>query len=481
MEVYFGFVAYLLLIIGIGVFAAKSKTTSLNDYFLAGRGLNKFVVALSAVASGRSGWLLIGFVGISYTIGFAAIWACVGYLIAEFLMFIFLAPKLRKFSEENDCITIPGYFALFFGEKNTLLRGLFSLIIIIFMLTYVSAQFVSGGKVFENSFDIERETGMILTAVIILGYTLLGGFKAVSKTDIIQAVFMFLALVILPIVAIVQFGGWLIVSEALHNNSSNFTDYFSLSLWGVVGFLGIGLGSPGAPHILVRYMAIKNTKDLYFSGFLGTFWNIIMAFGAWLTGLVGRAYFPNPEVLGGDAEHLFTQLGQEIIHPIVFGLLIAAIFSAIMSSADSQLLVAASSVVSDLYEKVFKKEEVFDEKKLVKLSRVVVAILVVLALLVGFHAEQMVFWLVLFAVAGMGASIGASIVLTMIWKGTTAMGVITGSIAGIIVVFLWSQGGYLHTNVWTIYSLVPAFITSVSINIVVSLFTRKNKPDNYRW
>ena len=222
-------------------------------------------------------------------------------------------------------------------------------------------------------------------------------------------------------------------------------------------------------------------RCLYFAGFLGTFWNIIMAFGAWLTGLVGRAYFPNPEVLGGDAEHLFTQLGQEIMHPIVFGLLIAAIFSAIMSSADSQLLVAASSVVSDLYQKVIKKEEVLDEEKLVKLSRVVVAILVVLALLVGFHAEQMVFWLVLFAVAGMGASIGASIVLTMIWKGTTAMGVITGSIAGIIVVFLWSKGGYFHTNVWTIYSLVPAFITSVSINIVVSLFTRKNKPDNYRW
>jgi len=469
-----GFCIYLIALIAIGIISARSSSKGVGAYFLAGRSLNKYVVALSAVASGRSAWLLIGFVGIAYAQGIAALWAAAGYVFVECLLFFFYAPKLRKITAENDNITIPDFYVSQLGDRSGLLRTILVVVIAVFMIAYVSAQFVAGGKAFYSSFGIDQTTGVILTAAIILAYTVLGGFMAVSKTDIVQAIFMLLALVVVPIIAVVNFGGWELIAQTVVQTDSVFFDLEAVS-WGVmIGYLGIGLGSPGNPHILVRYMAIKRPEDLRFAAFIGTFWNVVLALGAIFVGFAARAYFPEASLLpGGDAEQAFPHLASQLLHPLLFGFVIAAIFSAIMSSADSQLLVAASGIVRDIYQKLFIKDGDIDQQKLVIYSRVVVALLVLVALFFGFFANDLVFWLVLFAWGGLGATIGSTSLLTLFWRGTTRAGVIGGILTGGTLIFLWKLVPFFKENIWNIYELVPAFIASFLVTILVSLITKK--------
>ncbi|REJ79459.1 MAG: sodium/proline symporter [Acidobacteria bacterium] len=472
-----GFIAYLLALVLIGVLSARSSSEGVSSYFLAGRSLNRWVVALSAVASGRSAWLLLGFVGVAYTNGITAMWAAVGYITVECLMFFFYAPRLREYTEENDCITIPDFFAAKLGDPHGHLRGLLVLIIAVFMVAYVSAQFVAGGKAFFSSFGIDQTTGVFLTAAIILTYTILGGFVAVSKTDVIQAFCMLIALVVLPIVAIVNFGGWNTVAQAAvaWAPGGSFFDPWAAGAGAIIGWLGIGLGSPGNPHIVVRFMSIRKREDLWFAAFIGTFWNIVLAAGALLIGISAKAYFPFSDSLpGGDPEQAFPYLASEMLPPLLFGLIIAAIFSAIMSSADSQLLVAASGIVRDFYQKLWLSDEEIPEKKLVLLSRTVVAVLVILALIFGFFAEDVVFWLVLFAWAGLGATIGPTSLLAMFWRRTTRAGVMAGMITGGILVVCWKIVPYFRAEVWDMYELVPAFIGSAAATVIVSLATNKD-------
>lgn len=469
-----GFVAYLITLVVIGFVSARSSSKGVGEYFLAGRSLNRWVVALSAVASGRSAWLLLGFVGVAYTNGITAMWAAVGYITVECLMFFFYAPKLRQFTEENDCITIPDFFAAKLGDKGGYMRTLLVLIIAVFMVAYVAAQFVAGGKAFFSSFGIDQTTGMVLTALIILTYTLLGGFMAVSKTDVIQAVCMLLALVVLPVVAIVNYGGWGEVAAAAAWEGPAYFDPWAAGAGAIIGWLGIGLGSPGNPHIVVRFMSIRRREDMYFAAMIGTFWNVVLAAGALLIGITAKAYVAEALFLpGADPEQAFPYLASQVLHPLLFGLIIAAIFSAIMSSADSQLLVAASGLVRDLYQKLYLKDKEVDEKKLVLYSRSVVLAIVAAGLVFGFFAEDLVFWLVLFAWAGLGATIGPPSLLAMFWKGTTRGGAMAGMITGGSLVFLWKLVPFFRESVWDMYELVPAFIGSAAATVSVSYLTKK--------
>ncbi|NNF00261.1 MAG: sodium/proline symporter [Pyrinomonadaceae bacterium] len=474
-----GFVIYLVALIAIGMISARSSSTGVGAYFLANRSLNKYVVAISAVASGRSAWLLLGFVGIAYAKGIAAIWAALGYIVVECLLFFFYAPKLRKLTEENDDITIPDFYVSQLGDRSGLLRGLLVLVIAVFMVAYVSAQFVAGGKAFFGSFGIEQTTGVFLTAAIILIYTTLGGFMAVSKTDIVQAFFMLLALVVLPIVAVINFGGWTPIVETVVQADKMFFDLEAVS-WGVmIGYLGIGLGAPGNPHILVRYMSIDKPEDLRSAAIMGTFWNVVLALGAISIGFAARAYFPEVSTLpSGDAEQAFPFLASQLLNPLLFGFIIAAIFSAIMSSADSQLLVAASAIVRDFYQKLILKDSEIDSRTLVFISRCVVAVLVLLALFFGLFASDLVFWLVLFAWGGLGATIGSTSLLTLFWKGSTRAGVIAGIITGGVLIFLWKLVPFFKENIWNIYELIPAFLGSFVITILVSLMTNSVESDS---
>ncbi len=463
------FVLYLLIIIIIGIVSARFSSTGLSEYFLAGRKLKTFVVALSAVVSGRSAWLLIGVTGMAFTLGAPAVWAVTGYIMAEVFLFAFVGKRLRRYTAMMDNLTLPDFFESRFKDKTSLLRILSVVIILIFMVSYVAAQFNAGGKAFSTSFGISETGGIFITATIVLIYTVLGGFLAVSLTDMIQAIFMIVALLVLPIVVISNAGGWEAVVSILHNFNPKFLNPFAMAAGGIMGFLGIGLGSPGNPHILVRYMSVKDPRDLRKSCLIGTFWNVVMAWGAVFTGLVGRAFYLKPEALpGGDPENLFPFLASAHLHPILMGIVTASILAAIMSTADSQLLVASSGVVRDVYQKIIHKGQTINQKRLVLLSRVVVLLLVVVALIFGAIAKDLVFWLVLFAWGGLGASFGPPLLLALFWKKTTKAGVAAGFISGTTVTIIWNQVGVLKDF---IYELVPAFLVSLILTIIISFFT----------
>ena len=464
------FIGYLVILIGIGIYSARFSSEGISEFFIGGRKMNRLVVALSAVVSGRSAWLLLGVTGMAYAQGASALWATVGYIVVEWFLFKYYAKRLRTFTETYDCITVPDFFAERFDDKTGSLRAILVIIFLIFMVGYVSSQFVAGGKAFASSFGITQTNGVILSAVIILLYTVLGGFMAVSLTDTIQAFFMIIALVFLPIIAIWNLGGWGVMAEQLTLHEIGFIDPFALGFGAFIGFIGIGLGSPGNPHILSRYMSIDDAKQLKYAAVVGTIWNVLMAGGAVLIGLVGRAYFPEVSMLpGSDTENLYPLLAQTQLHPILFGVVVASIFAAIMSTADSQLLVAASSVVRDVYDKLIKKDEELSQKKLVLYSRVVVVILVIISLIFGLVAENIVFWLVLFAWAGLGASIGPTSIMALYWKKTTKAGIIAGLLTGTFVTIIWYFVPVLKDNM---YELIPGFTLGLFATWIVSTFTQ---------
>ncbi|MHC4845683.1 MAG: sodium/proline symporter, partial [Planctomycetota bacterium] len=453
------FVGYLLVVVGIGIAAARFSSGGLGEFFLAGRNLNRVVVALSAVSSGRSSWLLLGFSGMAYSMGAAALWAAVGYIIAEFLLFWTYARRLRRFAGAKDCITVPDFFAERFGEGNGTLRILMVLIFLVFMTPYVGAQFLAGGKAFDAAFSLGRDEGILLTAAIVLVYTMLGGFLAVSLTDVVQACFMLFALVALPVLAILELGGVTSLLDQLGAMDLALVDPLALSAGALIGFVGIGLGSPGSPHIIVRYMAIKNAESLRGAAIIGTVWNVLMAAGALFIGLAARATFPDVVAADGtsamhfaaDTEQAYPGLAFAVLHPILFGMVMASIFAAIMSTADSQLLVAASGVVRDVYEKLVLRGARVSPRRLVMMSRLTILVLCAIGVGVALKGEG-IFWLVLYAWAGPGAALGPTSILALYWRGTTRAGAIAGMLAGMVTVIVWAEIDSLDSLV---YELVP--------------------------
>ena len=464
------FLGYLAIIVGIGLYARKFSSSGLSEFFVGGRKMNRFVVALSAVVSGRSAWLLLGVTGMAYSMGATAVWAVAGVVTVEAFQFLFYARRLRRFAEVHDCVTLPDFFAARFGDKNGILRSVLIVVILIFMVGYVSAQFVGGGKAFAASFGISPTTGIILTALIVLAYTSIGGFLAVSLSDTLQACIMIVALVVVPVIAILGYGGLGLVVAELRGLDPTLIDPVALSAGVIIGFVAIGLGSPGNPHIIVRYMSIADAGQLRASAIVGTVWNVVMAWGALFVGLSGRVYFPNVAMLpGADTEQLYPLLASQHLPPVFFGFVVASIFAAIISTADSQLLVAASSVVRDFYEKILHRGEEVPQKRLVLYSRLVIVLIVVAALGFGVIAEDLVFWLVLFAWAGLGAAIGPTSILALFWRRTTRAGVIAGLITGTVVTIFWKITPSLTA---LIYELVPAFAAGLLVTVIVSYATQ---------
>lgn len=469
------FVAYLVVVAVIGVAAARFSSAGLANYFVAGRRMPRWIVALSAVVSGRSSWLMIGLTGLAYVRGASAVWAVVGYVVAELFMFLLLAPRLRRYAEARDCVTVPDVLAGRVEDRGAI-RIVLAAIMAVFLTGYVAAQLVAGGKALSASFEMSAGTGVVLTAAVVLFYTVVGGFLAVSLTDALQAVVMLVALVVLPAVALSSLGGVGALAESLRVLDPALLDPSSLGFGAFVGFVAIGLGSPGSPHVLVRYLSIRDARDLPFAALVATTWNVVLAWGAIFVGLVGRALHADPALLpGADPESIYPVLALEQLPPWLFGVILAALFAAIMSTADSQLLVAASGLVNDAWVKVLRRGRPLDERRIVVISRVVVAGLVVVAVALAFAAEHvealsdLVFWLVLLAWAGLGSSIGPTILLAAFWKRTTRQGVLAGLVGGSLVTLVWAATPALDSLV---YELVPGFAAGLLATIAVSLATR---------
>ncbi len=460
----FVFTLFLPVIVGL---LTLRRTRSQSDFFLGGRAMNRLVVALSAVSSGRSSWLVLGLSGMAYTMGTAAVWAFVGYTVVECFQFVTVGRRLRAQSQRHDSITVLDYLESRHADSRHLIRMVGAVIITLFLTAYVSAQLNGGAKTLVSALDVHLTVALLISGGVILVYMLLGGYVAVAYNDVVRAVVMLIGLLVLPGVALYRMGGFGALHELLAAASPDHLDPLALGLGAFVSFLGIGLGSPGQPHILVRYMSIDDPRNLRIAAAWGTVWNVLLALGAVFVGLIGRALIPEVANLPEqDPEMVYLALSAEHFGPAFFGLLVGGVFAAILSTADSQLLVVSSTVARDLYEKVLKAGSTIDEASRLRISRIVVVLTCLVALVLAYTAQESVFWLVLLAWSGLGASLGPPLILSLYWKGTTRAGVLAGMLVGAVVTFVWR---YWLKESTGLLELVPGFFLSGLVVYAVSL------------
>lgn len=469
------FALYLALMLGIG-FYFTNKSKKMSDYFLAGRSLGSWVTAMSAQASDMSGWLLMGLPGAAYATGMGNYWLAVGLAIGTVLNWCFVAKRLRTFTEKaGDSITIPEYFQNRFKTDSPVVRIVCAVVIFVFFLVYTTSAFVSGGKLFMVVFGSpetasNEKFAVIFTALIIVLYTLFGGFNAVAWTDFIQGLLMIIAIVALPITIINNTSQESL--DALKNiNDGSFLSFTKdKSFNSAISDLAWALGYFGMPHILVRFMAIKDKKLVKKSATIAIIWVVISLFAAVLIGILGRAYLDSKGIVLADSaqqELIFIKTVKMLFPAAFAGIFLSAVLASIMSTADSQLLVTASAVVNDIF-KVFKKE--VKDKTAMWISRGAVMLISVIACILALNPKDSIMGIVSNAWAGFGASFGPAILFSIYWKRVTLKGTVAGIISGAATVILWC---YVFKLNGELYAIIPGFIISAIITVVVSLIDKK--------
>lgn len=486
------FIVYLLGMLAIG-FLAYRLTSNLSDYVLGGRKLGPGVAALSAGASDMSSWLLLGLPGAVYASGLGGAWLAVGLATGAYLNWQFVAKRLRIYTEvSKDSITIPDFLENRFRDSSHSLRVISAIVTLVFFTFYTSSGMVGGAKLFEASFGLSYDQALWIGALVIVSYTFLGGFLAVSWTDFIQGILMFLALIIVPIRAISVMGGWDAAVNAVGNISPDHLDMLAgagtlAGTIGIISSLAWGLGYFGQPHILVRFMALRSPKDVPKARFIGMTWMILGLYGAIFVGLAGLAFISTEDIsvlaeygfnvvtndagvqMLNDPEKIFIAFSQILFDPIIAGILLAAILSAIMSTIDSQLLVSSSAVAEDFYKAILRKNA--SERELVWVGRAAVAVIALIATLLATNPESSVLALVSYAWAGFGGAFGPTILLALFWKGITRNGALAGIIVGAVTVVVW--GEFLSGGIFDLYEIVPAFLLNLIVAVVVSILGEK--------
>lgn len=468
LSVLISFSLYMVVMVGIGIYFYL-KTDDLSDYVLGGRGLGPVVTALSAGASDMSGWLLLGLPGMMYSQGVVGGWIAVGLTLGAFLNWHYVAKPLRLYTFHlDDAITIPDYFSNRFEDKQNWLRIVTAIVILVFYTLYTSSGLVGGAKLFEATFDMSYSTALITGSIIIVSYTFLGGYNAVSWTDLIQGILMMLALIVTPIVVISKLGGFSEAISAVKTIDPKNLDILRGSTFiGIVSLLAWGLGYFGQPHIIVRFMSIRDSKEIGAAKAVGMTWMIISVIGSLMTGFFGLAYVAANGVDLQDSEKIFISLSQLLFNPWIAGFLLAAILAAIMSTIDSQLLVSSSVLTRDLYHVLLRKNATNAE--LVWVGRATVIIIAVIAWYISTDRNSSVLELVSYAWAGFGAAFGPLVILSLYNKHITKHGAIAGMIGGAITVIVWKQ---LKGGIFELYEMLPGFIIAT---ICVLLFSRKQQ------
>ena len=488
MPVLLAFLLYLAVMIGIG-FYFTNKSKEMKDYFLAGRGLNSWVTAMSAQASDMSGWLLMGLPGAAYATGMGNYWIAIGLAVGTILNWAFVAKPLRRFTEVcGDSITIPQYLQNRFKANSPLVRMVCAAVIFIFFLVYTTSAFVSGGKLFQVVFNIDpanevyTKAAVVISALIIITYTFLGGFSAVAWTDFIQGLLMVITIVALPIALISatpNFSADMLSSiPKLVAEGADTSGYMSMTSGmrpvDIISNLAWAFGYFGMPHILVRFMAIKDTKSVKKSGIIAVVWVLISLTAAVLVGILGRAYLDSQGTVldSSSMELIFITTVKRLFPSFLGGIFLSAVLASIMSTADSQLLVTASAVVNDFYTIVVKKEA--SENKLMWISRIAVVVISVIACILAINPNDSIMGIVSNAWAGFGAAFGPAIVLSLYWKRLTLKGTVSGIIGGAATVIIWE---YLLPGIIpaadSLYSIVPGVIVSVLLTVIVSLIDKE--------
>ena len=490
----FAFALYMGGMLLIGISTAK-KNKNADDYFLGGRNLGGWVAALSAQASDMSGWLLMGLPGCIYAFGTNQAWIAVGLFIGTVLNWLFVAGRLRRYTiRAGNALTIPEYLSNRFGDKKKILMAISAVVILIFFLVYTASAFAAGGKLFSSIAKIDYHTALFVGAAVILAYTFLGGFLAVCKTDFIQGMMMLIGILAVPIVAVILMGTGNIIPNLIDSGVEDASDFLNvfvengktISAMSVASQLAWGLGYCGMPHILVRFMAIKDEKELSKSKKVAIVWVLLSLVVACIIGVIGRAYL-FPTVLSTDGsqyenvyiEMIMKMFTEDIKIPFIGGLLLCGILAAIMSTADSQLLVSSSSISQDLFKGVFFKN--LKEKTVLLIARICVFVIAIIAFFIAWNPDSSIMELVSDAWAGLGSAFGPTILMSLYWKRINLPGAAVGMISGAATVILWDyiklidmDGAKVTLATYTgAYSLLIGFFVSLFFIIVISLITPK--------
>ncbi len=470
---------YFIAMLAIGLYAYRQSSSNLSEYMLGGRKLGPGVTALSAGASDMSGWLLMGLPGALYAAGISQIWLAVGLILGAWANYLFLAPRFRLYTEiANDSITLPDYFEHRFADRTRTLRLISALVIVVFFTLYTASGVVAGGKLFESVFQLDYIYGLALTVSVVIAYTLLGGFLAVSMTDFVQGIIMFLALVIVPLVALNVVGDVGTTLSIVESLNPNHLDLFTgTSALGIVSLLAWGFGYFGQPHIIVRFMAIRSVKDFPIARRVGMSWMIISLLGAMATGFIGIAYVHQTKQTLADPETIFIMLSQVLFHPFVTGFLLAALLAAVMSTISSQLLVTSSALTQDFY-KTFLNQQASDKTQ-VLVGRLSVLLVAVVAIAIALDRSSSILDLVGNAWAGFGAAFGPVILISLYWRRMTTAGALAGMLVGAGTVLFWVfsplqiEGQQLNDY---LYAMVPGVFFATVAVFVVSALTKAPDP-----
>ena len=484
------FVLYLGLMIVVGLRTAR-KNNSASDFFLGGRKMGPWITALSAEASDSSAWLLMGLPGLCYLGGFKeTFWTAAGLIIGTYLAWLFIAKPLRKCSVAfGNSITIPEFLTNRFNDKTKVLSIVSVVFIVLFFTIYTASGFVACAKLFNSVFGLNYYVGLLIGMIIILSYTIMGGFTAVCTTDFLQGSLIFIAFIISSVIIVVSLGS---PSEAVHKVSEfsqnalngNFGEAMKNSFFGNQSFsvksaisaLAWGLGYFGMPHIIIRFMGIRSNKEVKKARRVGIIWMLISYIGAIAIGALGTAYLASKGIIlngaGGDAETVFSVTMVNMYPAFIGGIFLCGILAAAMSTADSQLLAASSAVGQDIFKNIIKKDA--DDKTVLLVSRITVLVIAAIAFLLSLDPNSSIFGLVSYAWAGFGGTFGPLIILALFWKGTTNKGAIAGLVCGGVTVVVWHN---LSGGLFDLYEILPSFIICLVVTIVVSLLDKNKSPE----
>lgn len=465
------FCLYLVLMMAIGLYYSKQQT-NLSAYILGDRKLGPWLTSMSAEASDMSGWMLMGLPGFAYLHGLSAFWTGLGLIVGTWLNWVLVSKRLRNYTEvANNSLTIPGYLSNRFEDRKNGLRFICAIFIILFFVIYTSSGFVAAGKLFNTIFGIPYMESLLIGAFVVVFYTFLGGFSAVALTDFIQGTMMLFTVLYVPVAAMIALGGAAPTMEILSGEGADFLSFFPDStgtgalLIMMVSSLGWGIGYFGQPHILVKFMAISDAKDLKKSTHIAMTWVLLSLTFAIAMGIIGKAYLSTP-LHDADAERVFIIMARSLSTPFITGIIWSAILAAIMSTSSSQLLVTSSAVSNDLYRSFFRKQA--SQRELLWVSRLSVLAVSLLAIYLGSDPNSYIFSIVSYAWAGFGACFGGTVLLSLYWKRMTLSGTYAGVIIGGLTVLIWKHFGWFG-----LYELVPGFLFSVISIIIVSLIDKE--------
>lgn len=467
-------IVYLGLLVAFAVWSRR-ETGTLKGFYLAGKKLPGWVVAFSTNATGESGWLLLGLTGMGYAVGAQAYWVVVGEIIGIWLSWTLISRRLKRFGDEKDAITVPDVLAAKFQDRWHLIRGVAVIIILTMVTLYVTAQLVASGKAMDRFVGMDYTTGVVFGSAIIIAYTFVGGFKAVSYTDVLQGVLMLLGLIFVPVVAVYEAGGWANVMATLRAEDPALVSMFSLTEGGLSGwvaaasFLAIGVPFLGVPQLLVRYMSVDNVGELKKARLISVSVLFVFTFGAVTAGIAGRALFP--EI--ADQEQIFPTLSSELFPPLVSGVLLVIVLSAIMSTADSLLLLASSAVVRDTVQHILGSKK--SDHVLAGYGKIVTILIGIAAIVLAIEEEKLIFEFVLYAWSGLGAAFGPVILCLLYYRRTTWLGVLTGMIAGFATSIVWVE--VFKAQTYNLYEAIPGFIAGLVVTWAVSALTWRPAAD----